>query len=122
MPPAADIKDLAIFREGEKLKVSLKIVNLKDAGTLEGYAFIMAIDPASSPQGLWSYPQAELLRQGIPADYRNGFRFNIRNFKTITMTHELGPEGELPPILRILVYDGSGKLLRQEEVEVKDEG
>jgi len=121
MPPAADIKDLAVFREGERLKVSFKIVNLKDVGALEGYAFVVALDPASSPQELWSYPQTELLPEGVPADHGTGYRFLIRNFKSITMTHELGQEGGLPPILRILVYDGSGKLLRQEEVEVKAE-
>jgi hypothetical protein len=122
LPPAADIKDLAIFRQGERLKVTFKIVNLKDVGTLEGYAFVVALDLASSPRGLWSYPQAVLLPEGIPSDHRNGFRFNIRNFKSITMTHELGREGALPPILRFLVYDTAGNLLRQEEVEVKPEG
>ena len=121
LPPIADIKDLAIYQEGELLKMTFKIVNLKDVGTLEGYAFVVALDSANSPDGLWAYPQVAL-QGGIPADYRNGFRFVIRNFKTITMTHGLGPEGELPHNLRILVYDGSGRLLRQEEVEVKPEG
>jgi hypothetical protein len=121
LPPAADIKDLAIYREGEDLKVIFKIVNLKDVGSLEGYVFVVALDPANSPNGLWSYPQA-VLQDGIPVDPGNGFRFVIRNFKTITMTHGLGPEGDLPPILRILVYDRSGNLLRKEDMEVKPEG
>ena len=98
-----------------------KIVNLKDVGSLDGYSFVVALDPANSPDGLWAYPQA-VLQGGIPVDYRNGFRFTIRNFKSITMTHGLGPEGELPPILRILVYDRSGNLLRKEDMEVKAEG
>ncbi len=121
LPPAADIKDLAIYQDGEILKMTFKIVNLKDVGSLDGYAFVVALDPAISPDGLWAYPQA-VLQGGIPVDYRNGFRFTIRNFKSITMTHGLGPEGELPPILRILVYEQSGNLLRQEEVEVKPDG
>jgi hypothetical protein len=121
LPPSADIKDLAVYREGENLKVVFKIVNLKDVGTLEGYVFVVALDPSNPSHGLWSYPQA-VLQEGIPVDHRNGFRFAIRNFKTVTMTHGLGPEGDLPPILRFLVYDSSGNLLRQEEVEVKAEG
>jgi hypothetical protein len=121
LPPAADIKDLAVYREGENLKVVFKVVNLKDVGTLEGYAFVVALDPENPSHGLWSYPQA-VLQEGIPVDHRNGFRFVIRNFKTITMTHGLGPADDLPPILRFLVYDTAGNLLRQEEVEVKPEG
>jgi hypothetical protein len=121
LPPAADVKDLAIYREGENLKVTFKIVNLKDVGSLEGYAFVVALDPANSPHGLWSYPQA-VLQEGVPVDPQNGFRFAIRNFKAITMSHALGPEGDLPPILRILVYDRSGNLLRKEDMEVKPEG
>lgn len=121
LPPEADIKDLAIYREGATLKITFKIVNLKDVGSLEGYAFVVALDPANSPNGLWSYPQADL-QEGIPVDPRNGFRFVIRNFKALTMSHGLGPEGDLPPILRILVYDRSGNLLRKEDMEVKPEG
>ncbi len=121
LPPTADIKDLAIYREGENLKVTFKIVNLKDVGSLEGYAFVVALDPSNSPHGLWSYPQA-VLQEGVPADPRNGFRFAIRNFKAITMSHGLGSQGDLPPILRILVYDRSGNLLRKEDMEVKAEG
>jgi hypothetical protein len=121
LPPTADVKDLAIYREGENLKVTFKIVNLKDVGSLEGYAFVVALDPANSPHGLWSYPQA-VLQEGVPVDPQNGFRFAIRNFKAITMSHGLGPEGDLPPILRILVYDRSGNLLRKEDMEVKAEG
>jgi hypothetical protein len=121
LPPAADIKDLAVYREGENLRVVFKVVNLKDAGTLQGYAFVVALDPANPSHGLWSYPQA-VLQEGIPVDHRNGFRFVIRNFKTITMTHGLGPGDDLPPVLRFLVYDTAGNLLRQEEVEVKPEG
>lgn len=121
LPPAADIKDLAIYQDGEILKMTFKIVNLKDVGSLDGYAFVVALDPAHSPDGLWAHPQA-VLQGGIPVDYRNGLRFVIRNFKSITMTHGLGPEGELPRILRILVYDRSGNLLRKEDMEVKAEG
>ena len=118
---AADIKDLAIYREGENLKVTFKIVNLQEVGTLEGYAFIVALDPAKEDAGAWSYPQA-VLQAGMPVDPQSGFRFSIRNFKTITMTHGLGPEGDWPPNLRILIYDRSGNLLRKEDVEVKAEG
>jgi hypothetical protein len=118
---AADIKDLAIYREGGNLKVTLKIVNLRETGTLEGYAFIVALDPAKEDPGSWSYPQA-VLQAGMPVDHRSGFRFSIRNFKTITMTHRLGPEGDWPPMLRILIYDRSGTLLRKEDVEVKADG
>jgi hypothetical protein len=119
--PEADIKDLAVYREGENLKVTFKIVNLKDLGSLEGYAFVVALDSSDSQHGLWSYPQS-VLQEGLPVDPRIGFRFTIRNFKTISMSHGLGPEGDLPPILRILVYDRSGNLLRREDMEVKAEG
>jgi hypothetical protein len=117
----ADIKDLAIYREGGNLKVTFKIVNLRETGTLEGYAFIVALDPGKEDPGAWSYPQAAL-QAGMPVDHRSGFHFAIRNFKAITMTHGLGPQGDWPPILRILIYDRSGNLLRKEDMEVKAEG
>ncbi|MFX0202644.1 MAG: hypothetical protein ACFFCW_41605, partial [Candidatus Hodarchaeota archaeon] len=68
----------------------------------------------------WSYPK-EILKNGLPHNYKKGELFIIKRFKPIHGRIDLGSPDETPSIIRVLVYDQSGALILKKEFAVGNE-
>lgn len=115
-----DIEDLEIKKANNNLTVFFNLINIHEGNkSVNGYVHIIAIDKKSDPPQLWTYPKVAL-RNGIPVDYKRGQPFLIKRFKTIRGEYFLNSSAEFPSLIRILVYNKSGKLLLQKEFEVEN--
>jgi len=115
-----DVKDLSIREENSTLKLEFKLVNTKeDNDPINGYVHIIASNSPSSSFQQWSYPNGPI-KNGLPVNYRRGQPFIIRYFKTIEGEHPLNSKGETPSLIKIIVYNRSGKLLLIKEFEVEN--
>ena len=116
---SVDIADMVIQREGSRLVVNFKLVNMHPEETaVGGYVHIIAINRQSDPPKEWSYPQ-EKLEDGKPANYRAGQIFLIHRFKQIQGKFNLGSSAESPSLIRFLVYDQPGALILEKDFEVR---
>ena len=116
-----DVKDFIILKEETKLSVNFKLVNntLMKESPVRGYIHIIAMNKASDPPQLWTYPKVAL-KNGIPVNHKRGQLFLIKRFKTIRGEFSLDLMTESPASIKVLVYDEPGKLIFQKEFEVKD--
>jgi len=75
-----DIKDMVIQKEGSKMTVNFKVVNVQPGETpAGGYIHIIARSKKSIPPKDWPYPE-EKLQDGVPVNYRRGQLFLIQRF------------------------------------------
>ena len=115
-----DIKDLAIKKEGKKLTIRFKLVNVhKDKSPADGYVHIIAFDKNSDPPQFLTYPEVAL-KDGIPVDFKHGQPFFIKRFKTIIGKYLLDTGTESVSSMKVLVYNKSGTLIFQKEFEVEN--
>jgi hypothetical protein len=115
---AVDIKDMVIQKEGARLSVEFKLVNMNPGETaVGGYIHLIALgnDPNSPPE--WTFPRVRL-EEGIPVNFRRGQLFLIQRFKPVQGRFHLTPSSEPPTALKVLVYDQSGLLILKREFEV----
>ena len=114
------IEDLKVERGGLAVDVTFRIVNRQpNEGPVEGYIFVLArVRDSDQPQA-WVYPRSPL-REGLPVDYRNGYRFFIWNFMSISSELRPGEWIDNPLILEILVYDRDGTLILKKATEVQN--
>ena len=112
------IEDLVIQKQGSRMLVSFKLVNLQPAdSTVGGFLHILARGKPSDPPKEWAYPQGRTVN-GFPENYRNGQVFTIQRFKPIQGRFNLGQSLESPSSVRVLIYDPSGAILLQKDFEV----
>jgi hypothetical protein len=118
-PSKVDIEDLSARRAKGKLVFSFKLVNrADDEHPLRGYVHVIAVDGASDPPQLWTYPKTAL-KDGLPLNFKLGHLFSIRRFREIQGECFLDPEDRAPTLLKILVYDDSGILITQREFPLR---
>ena len=113
-----DIEELEIKTDGSTMDVTFRIVNRQsNEESVEGYIFVLASERDSDQSEVWVYPSSPL-EDGLPANYRSGHRFFIRNFMSISSELRLGEWIDEPLILEILVYERDGTLILKRVVEV----
>jgi hypothetical protein len=115
---AVDIKDMIIQKEGPRMSVEFKLVNMNPGETaVGGYIHLIAMGSDPNPPPEWTFPRVRL-EEGIPVNFRRGQLFLIQRFKPVHGRFYLTPTSEPPTALRVLVYDQSGLLILEKEFEV----
>ena len=115
-----DIKDLAIKKEGEKLTISFKLVNMyRDKRPVDGYVHIIAFDKNSDPPLFLAFPEVAL-KDGIPVEFKRGQPFFIKRFKTIRGKYLLDTGTGSVSSIKVLIYNKSGTLVFQKEYDVEN--
>jgi hypothetical protein len=115
---AVDIKEMIIQREGARMNVEFKLVNMSPGETaVGGYIHMIAMGNDPNPPPEWTFPRVQL-EQGIPVNFRRGQLFLIQRFKPVHGRFFLAPDSEPPTALKVLVYDQSGLLILEREFEV----
>jgi uncharacterized coiled-coil protein SlyX len=115
------IDDLAIQRQGSRMLVSFKLVNLQPGdNTVGGYLHILARGKQSDAPKEWAYPQEKVVN-GFPENYGKGQVFTIQRFKPIQGRFNLGQSSESPSSVRVLIYDQTGAIILQKDFEVSGE-
>ena len=116
-----DIKEMAIKKDGARIVLSLKLVNMNPGEeAVGGYIHIIAAGDKLVPPEGWTYPR-EKLKEGVPVNFRRGQPFRIQRFKPFKARFKLGPDDELPSVIRVFVYDQSGALMLKKEFRVGNE-
>jgi hypothetical protein len=114
----AEIRDLAVRKAGARLEVRFRLVNNDSRKEqLRGYVHIIAVETASDPPQIWTYPKVAL-REGEPVDFKSGYTFSIRNYIDIKAKMFLSKESDSPSELRLLVYDESGALILRRTFDI----
>ncbi len=115
---AVDIKDMIIQKEGGRMSVEFKLVNMNPGETaVGGYIHLIAIGNDLNPPPEWTFPRVQL-EEGMPVNFRRGQLFLIQRFKPVHGKFFLTPNSEPPTALKVLVYDQSGLLILEREFEV----
>ncbi len=115
---AVDIKEMIIQKEGARMNVEFKLVNMNPGETaVGGYIHLIAMGNDPNPPPEWTFPRVQL-EQGIPVNFRRGQLFLIQRFKPVQGRFFLAPDSEPPTALKVLVYDQSGLLILEREFEV----
>lgn len=117
-PQVVDVTDMVIQREGAGMSIGLKLVNIQAGeGPVGGYIHLVASDHKSAVPKEWSYPQ-EKIEKSMPVNYRKGQIFLIQKFKQIHARINLGSPAETPSSIKVLVYDHSGEIILQKEMDL----
>ena len=112
-----DIDELKIERNKSTINVGFRIINKQlNEEPIGGYIFVCARIKDSDKSEVWVYPNSQL-KDGLPVNYRNGQRFFIQRFKSISSKYTLGKSINLPLIFEIFVYDRNGTLILRKIVE-----
>jgi len=112
------IEDLAIQKQGSRMLVSFRLVNMQPGdNSVGGYLHILARGKQSDVPKEWAYPPGKVV-DGYPENYRNGQVFTIQRFKPIHGRFNLGKSLESPSAVRVLIYDQSGAIILQKDFEV----
>lgn len=115
-----DIKDIIIQRVDSGLNLDFKLVNNKsEENAIEGYIHIIAADKNYDYPPVWN--SRNNIQNGMPENYRRGgLPFFIQRFKPYHRQFNMNSESEFPSLIKILVYDQSGKLMLEKEYKVSD--
>jgi hypothetical protein len=112
-----DIDELKIERNKSTINVDFRIINKQlNEEPIGGYIFVCARIKDSDKSEVWVYPNSQL-KDGLPVNYRNGQRFFIQRFKSISSTYTLSNSINRPLIFEIFVYDRNGTLILRKIVE-----
>lgn len=113
------IEDFAAHRQGARLTVSFKLLNVSKTGVpVRGYVHMIAKDGRSVDPWTVPFPY-ETLANGIPENFKRGQRFSIRHLKVVRGKFPLGGKDHPLSSLRIFVYDHEGVLLLNRAFELK---
>jgi len=112
-----DIDELKIERDESTINVGFRIINKQvNEEPIGGYIFVLVSIKDSDKSEVWVYPNSPL-KDGIPINYRNGQRFFIQRFKSISSKYTLSKSINRPLIFEIFVYDRNGTLILRKTVE-----
>ncbi|UCF56741.1 MAG: hypothetical protein JSW15_11835, partial [Deltaproteobacteria bacterium] len=113
-----DIKDMIIQKDGTRMTVDFKLVNMTPGETaVGGYIHMIAMGKNDDPPPEWTFPRVRV-QEGIPVNFRRGQLFLIQWFKPVHGKFNFEPYSEPPTAIKVLVYDQSGVLLLEKEFEV----
>ena len=80
---AVDIKEMIIQKEGARMNVEFKLVNMNPGETaVGGYIHLIAMGNDPNPPPEWTFPRVQL-EDGIPVNFRRGQLFLIQRFKPV---------------------------------------
>lgn len=114
------LQRLTASRKNTRLTVSFRLVNTaKTMSRLKGYLHMTILDKNVEPPRIRSFPH-EVLKKGIPVNYKRGQLFVIKRFKLVHGRFFLGGTRQSPSSLRVFVYDKNGLLLLDRELDLKD--
>jgi len=118
LPKLVSVEELKVRRDRSTINIAFRIVNKQsDDEPIGGYIFILTSIKDSDRSEVWVYPSSPL-KNGLPVNYRQGKRFLIQRFKSISSEYRLGKLTDKPLILEILVYNRDGELILKKVVEV----
>ena len=116
-----DIEDIAIQIEDSGMTVDFKLVNARsEESAAEGYIHIIARDKKKDYPEEWNYAY-DKLKNGIPVNFRRGQPFLIQRFKTYHRQFNINSNSEFPAAIKVLVYNPSGDLILNRELETANE-
>jgi hypothetical protein len=115
-----DITDITIRRMDSVLNLDFKLViNKSDENPIEGYIHIIAADKNNRYPSVWNNRRDEL-KNGMPVYFRRGKLFIIQRFRLYHYEFDMNTESEFPSLIKMLIYDKSGKLILEKELKVSD--
>jgi hypothetical protein len=115
------MKDILIEQQGAKLSVSFRLeVSQPGANRVRGYLHIIAEDSTSDPRQWWAYPRQKLIN-GLPENFRSGHAFSIYRSRLIHGRIQLGSPSISPSAIKVLIYDQSGTLVTEKNLELTHE-
>lgn len=113
-----DVQDMVIQKEGARMTVDFKIVNIKEGNEpVGGYIHIIARREGQQGTRTWTYPEEQLV-EGFPKDYKKGQPFLIQRFKPIHGRFQIPPGSRHPTVVIVLVYNHTGDIVLKKEFEV----
>ena len=116
---AVSVGDLRMQRKNTRLIVSFKLAKrAKDAIPLRGYLHMIIVDKNVDPPQVLTFPH-EVLKDGIPVNYKRGQLFVIKHFRVVRGRFFLGGTKQSPDSVRVFVYDKDGLLLLDSMLQVK---
>jgi len=120
LPEVVGIEDLKVERDESVVDVTFRILNRQShEEPIEGYIFVLASVKDSDQPQAWVYPRSPL-KEGLPVDYRNGHRFFIWNFMSISSELRLGESIDKPLLVEILGYNRDGTLILKKAADVQN--
>jgi hypothetical protein len=120
LPEVVGIEELKVERDESVVDVTFRIVNRQsNEEPIEGYIFVLASVKDSDQPQAWVYPRSPL-KEGLPVDCRNGHRFFIWNFMSISSELRLGESIDKPLRVEILVYNKAGTLILKKAADVQN--
>jgi hypothetical protein len=116
---SVSVEDLEVEKQGGKLIVNFKLVNLLPGdAAIGGYVYLMGKTRESPPRQEWTFPQAKLVN-GIPENFKRGQVFLIQRFKPFQGELTVGSGRDGPTSLQILVYDQTGNIILHKDFEIR---
>ncbi|MBW1790636.1 MAG: hypothetical protein JRK53_29245 [Deltaproteobacteria bacterium] len=110
-PALAEIRGLSVRKSGAQLEIRFRLVNINARDEhLKGYVHIIAVETASDPPQIWTYPKVAL-RKGAPVDFKSGYHFSIKNYIDIKVRMFLNKESDSPSHLKQQRVRGGGGFL-----------
>jgi hypothetical protein len=120
LPEVVGIEELKVERNESLVDVTFRIVNRQsNEEPIEGYIFVLASVKDSDQHQAGVYPRSPL-KEGLPVDYRNGHRFFIWNFTSISSELRLDESIDKPLLVEILVYNRDGTLILKKAADVQN--
>ncbi len=119
--PVVSVQALKFQRRNTRLTVSFKLAKTaSDAIPLRGYLHMIIMDRNLDPPQVRTFPH-EVLKDGVPVNYKRGQLFVIKHFRVVRGKFFLGGTKESPDSVRVFVYDKDGVLLLEDELQLKKE-
>ncbi len=114
-----NIEELKTNRRDANLSVTFKLIRSKSAlSPIRGYIFVIAVDNEADPPRMYSSPKT-IFKDGLPIDPKKGQAFKIRNFRRLRARWSFEAPEKMPSGLKILVYDGTGRLLLNKDFHLE---
>jgi hypothetical protein len=108
------VEDFTVQHLENNLTVNFRLVNtLGEDKVRTGYLLILVEHDSGDLSRYGAFPGVQLL-PGQPIDYRAGDSFAIHSFKAVNATIPLKDKPEAYKAVKIMVFDGNGKILLHE--------
>jgi len=113
------VENLTFQRKNTRLTVFFKLAKTAgDAIPLRGYLHMIIVDKNVEPPQVRTFPH-EVLKDGIPMNFKRGQLFVIKHFRVVRGKFFLGGTKQSPDAVRVFVYDKEGVLLLDKKLLVK---
>lgn len=117
--PMVSVENLTFQRKNTRLTVFFKLAKTAgDAIPLRGYLHMIIVDKNVEPPQVRTFPH-EVLKDGIPMNFKRGQLFVIKHFRVVRGKFFLGGTKQSPDAVRVFVYNKEGVLLLDKKLLVK---